>query len=404
MTAGHGDRAHSAWSASASVRNWACPGSMRLCATIAEPRESEAAAWGTACHQLSEKALTNGKDAADYIGTTEHTKSRSFEVDEELAETAQVYIDYVRAAAEHATWCKLEERFSLDALKPPFEAGGTADATLWTQDAKLLGVVDLKGGRGVFVDVHENKQLRTYALGALLAHQGLAVERVKVTIVQPRIQNQKGIIRSEEFHVMDLMEWTHELLDAMHKAVAPDAPLVAGPHCTSTFCRAAAVCPALYSKVMEVARMNFQDETLVVPNTPDTLMPEDIASILDHADMIQGWLNAVRAYAHEQAESGVVIPNYILVDKQARPKWVNNADVEGALDLLGLEPEKMYAPRKLKTPNQIAAALGKKRAAEVPALKGLWSNKSSGKNLVRADKTNRTARKPAVAEHFDVLA
>ena len=33
--------------------------------------------------------------AARYIGTTEKGKSYSFEVDEEMAETAQTYVDYV---------------------------------------------------------------------------------------------------------------------------------------------------------------------------------------------------------------------------------------------------------------------------------------------------------------------
>ena len=48
-----------------------------------------------------------------------------------------------------------------------------------------------------------NKQMRTYALGALLAHPGKAVDTITVTIVQPRANHPDGIIRSETFDVVE---------------------------------------------------------------------------------------------------------------------------------------------------------------------------------------------------------
>jgi hypothetical protein len=396
----HGNRGHAAWSASASARNFACPGALRLCATIEQPPESEAAAWGTACHQLSEMCLTKDKDAADFIGTVQKTSQHEIEVDEELAETAQVYIDYVHSLKAKAAWVKLEEYFSLESFNPPVEAGGTADCTAWLPHEQLLEVVDLKGGRGVYVNVLENKQLRTYALGALCAHPGLPVERVKVTIVQPRIPR-GGPIRSETFHVTDLLDWTGELLDAMEAATKADAKPVAGDHCTSTFCPAAGVCPALQEKAMQAARAHFDVITgdVHVPNTPDSLMPEEIARILDGADMIQGWLNAVRAYAFNQAEIGVVIPGYILVDKQARKKWIDENYAAQELAQVITDGEIFNNP-KLKTPAQIQKLLGKTYAASI---EHLFDQKSSGKNLVRADKTTRPPVKAGVQQHFDVL-
>jgi hypothetical protein len=79
----------------------------------------------------------------------------------------------------------------------------------------MLEVVDLKGGRGVVVEVKGNPQLRTYALGAMLANPGIDVSHVQVTIVQPRAPHKDGRIRSERFHVADLVEWTAELMAAM---------------------------------------------------------------------------------------------------------------------------------------------------------------------------------------------
>jgi hypothetical protein len=47
---------------------------------------------------------------------------------------------------------------------------------------------------------------------------------------------------------------------------------------------------------------------------------------LNSADLIQDWLNAVRAYAHSQAEMGVSIPGYQLVDKRATRRWTIEED------------------------------------------------------------------------------
>ena len=209
--AAHADRDHADWSASATERNWACSGALAL--TMDLPDDTSLAAdWGTICHEVSEICLRENKEAADFIGQTRKGKKFEIEVDEELAETAQVYIDYVRDAAVLAEGSspvplQLEQRFSLNSLKPPFDAGGTADAVIHDAELRRLEVVDLKGGRGVAVDATENKQLRTYALGAMLANPGLKVDTITVTIVQPRAPHPAGRIRSETFHVADLVEW-----------------------------------------------------------------------------------------------------------------------------------------------------------------------------------------------------
>lgn len=402
MANAHAARGHAAWSASSSARFFACPGSFRATQNTPPQPESLAAAWGTVCHQLSEKCLENGKDAADYVGTTDSTKEHTIEIDEELAETAQVYVDYVRALGEKADWLKIEQFYSLASLNPPVESGGTADATAWLPAEKTLEVVDLKGGRGVFVSAAANKQARTYALGAMLAHPGLPVETIRVTIVQPRIANQGGPIRSEEFSTIDLLDWTTDLLDAMKAATADDAPRIAGDHCSKTFCPAQATCPALKQRALADAQVYFDDlGDAKIKNQPDDMMPEDIAKVLDSADMIQDWLNAVRAYAHAQAESGVVIPDYMLVAKQARKKWTADEKVvsEAAIKA-GLAHMAVYNEPKLKTPTQVLKLLGKKQE---DAIAGLWEQKSEGTNLVRKDKTSREEVAPAVNRHFDVI-
>lgn len=401
--ADHGARDHATWSASASDRLWGCPGSLALNITAPADKESFAAAWGTAGHQVSDKCLNLGTDAIAYLGTTEKTKSHSIEVDEEVCETAQVYVDYVRSVAEGKDLL-IEQKFSLADLDPPFDAGGTGDAVILSPDEGLIEIVDLKCGRGVVVEVVDNKQLRTYALGALMANPG-PWKRVKVTIVQPRAPHRDGRIRSEEFHVADLIDWTQDLMAAMHKAKEAlqlrdiSNPrflsfLNAGSHCT--FCRSAPTCPAIERRALEVAQTHFTPQNkLAEPPAPDTLSTEQLVRVLDNADMIQGWLNSVRAYAQDRAESGYEIRHgdseYVLTEKQGRRAWVEEDEkklIDRLCEVTGESVLEFYNEPKLMSPAQVEKALGSKRKGEIA---DLWDTKSSGYNLVRADKTTRAA-------------
>ncbi len=432
--AAHSDREHATWSASATERNWNCPGALAL--TIDLPDDtSEAADWGTCCHTVAERCLREWKDAADFIGETFKGKKYEFECDDEMAETAQVYVDYVQELFGHEVGNTLyiEQKFSLAGLNPPFDAGGTADAVVYWPKFYQLHVVDLKGGRGVAVDAAENKQLRTYALGAMLAKPALKVDTVTVTIVQPRAPHPAGRIRNETFHVADLVEWTADLLAAMgrsamaldeHRRIAQgladgiddrkiglDADgnyracmsawnaywLKPGPWCDKTFCKARGFCPALQQAALDAAGVWFDDlDKPRLANAPDAMSPEALAQALDAADMIEGWINAVRAYTHAQAESGIQIPDYMLVERIGRRRWKDENEAETTLKTLVDDP---YT-RKLVSPAQAEKLLGKKRAG---AIADLIEKPVTGTNLVRADKTTRPAVAPAVDKHFDLL-
>lgn len=416
----HGARTHATWSASASDRLWACPGSLALCAGLPD-KESEAAAWGTACHQLAEKCLRSGKDAVEFLGTTEKTKEHSFVVDDEMAETAQVYIDYVREQADYVTYenpdngLLIEQKFSLAKINPPFDAGGTGDAVILDRVNKTIEIVDLKGGRGVVVEAVGNKQLRTYALGAVLANPG-DWRTVRVTIVQPRAPHPDGRIRSEEFDVIDLFDWTVDLQEAMAKAAKAQWAfgfvsnegwdstfLSAGDHCL--FCKAKPTCPALQTKALAEAHTYFKPEGgMAQPPAPQTLTMEQMVRVLDHADMIQNWLNAVRAYAQDQAEMGVEVAAgdsvYVLTPKRATRKWRDETDVDALCKATGREAGEFFNEPKLMTPAQVEKVVGKKAFA---ALSDLVVAESSGFNLTRSDKTTRGAVEAPVKQFFQPI-
>jgi len=427
MLKDHGARDHAQWSASATERNWACAGALALTDGLPE-KTSEAADWGTCAHQIAEKCLLDGVQASEFIGTTQKGKKYEFEVDDEMADTAQVYVDFVRKSAIEAAppnvnpadLLKVEQKFTLAALDPPFEAGGTADAVIYYPAEKKLHVIDLKGGRGHVVEVVGNPQLRTYALGAMLANSSLAVDQVMVTIVQPRAPHKSGRIRSETFHVADLAEWTTDLVAAMHNSAAAmrmrkrvldgtlerisegewnTSFLKAGDHCK--FCKAAGFCPALEQRATDAAGVWFDDlDQPRLSNTPDAMSPEKLAETLGMLGMIEEWCNAVRAWAHSQAESGVVIPGYQLVEKIGNRAWsVPEEQVAGALALAGLTDDRIYV-RKLVSPAQAEKALGAKKKG---ALDDIVERPVRGTNLVASEKSTRPAVQAAVHQHFNVL-
>lgn len=424
MTQPHAERDHAVWSASASSRNFKCSGALALTMHLPETT-SEAADWGTCAHQISERCLRDGGDADRFIGTTEKGKKYSFEVDEEMAETAQMYVDYCRRRiAQYKAETGLddvqfwiEQKFSLDALNTPLEAGGTADFVLYFPAWKLLEVVDLKGGRGVVVAAKGNPQGRTYALSTVVCLKGLDVSQVTVTIVQPRAGHPDGRIRSETFHVIDLMEWAAEMMAAMHQAKAaiiarekmPESAWAAtylspGDHCRDTFCKAQGTCPALRQKSLDAVGVHFDpiDDTPRIANSPDSGSPEERAARLDMLDMIEGWIKEVRAHEHRMAEMGQPAPGYGLVEKTGREKWADEADeiVRAKLKTAGLADDKWLNPGKLRTPKQIRDAV-KKAKLDVD-LSGLSTTPSGGTNLVKIDITTRTV-KSSVETHFQAI-
>lgn len=416
----HADRDHATWSASSASRNFKCPGALALTMHLPETT-SEAADWGTCAHQIAERCLRDGGDADRFIGTTEKGKKHSFEVDEEMAETAQMYVDYVRRAFQfdapaHETQLWIEQRFSLAALNPPFDAGGTGDAVIYLPAERRLEIVDLKGGRGVVVAAKGNPQLRTYALGALLANKGLDVEQVTVTIVQPRASHPDGRIRSETFHVIDLMEWASDMMAAMHrsreamdrKATMPESAwareyLAPGDHCRDTFCKAQGTCPALRQKALDAVGVHFSpiDDMPRIANAPDSGSPEERAARLDMLDMIEAWVKEVRAHEHRMAEMGQPAPGYGLVEKVGREKWKDEEAARAAIASTGLAEDKWLNPGKLRTPKQVRDAL-KKAKADASALADLSETPVGGTNLVRIDQTTRVV-KPAVEQHFTAI-
>lgn len=417
----HSTRDHATWSASATARNVHCAGALALAPFAPPQKESIHSARGTACHQVSEKCLRTGKDAMDFLGTVEKTKSQEIEIDEELANSAQEYVDYCRGRlakyeAEDGTPAEfwIEEKFSLAELQPPFDAGGTGDFVIYFPDWKMIEIIDLKNGMGV-VDVKDNPQLKTYGLGAMLKHQDLDVNTIKVTIVQPRAPHKDGRIRDDDFHISKLVEWTSDLLDNMKRSkIAMDEYDACNGNTVlldewakkwltpgkCTFCPVEGTCPALKRGAMAVAALWFDDfDQPRIGNSALETDPESMARDLDMIPMLEDWIKARRAFAHSQAESGVEIPGYQLADKIGNRKWnLPEASIAEALKQeAGLTEADIHVDPKVKSPAQIEKVLGGKRKA---LIEPFVTREVTGTNLVSVSATSRPAAKTTVDKFF----
>lgn len=419
----HSDREHAHWSSSATARNWTCAGALAMETISPDDKESIHAARGTAAHTIAERAIRAGEDCDAYEGQIINTTSHEIEIDKELVDSAQVYVDYVNNlimppddkgdASDGDSWWAVEQKYSMAILNPPFDAGGTTDFMHANFITRTLEIADFKNGM-MGVEVNGNKQGRSYGvLGLINLPPEIAarIDKVKVTIVQPRAPHPDGVIRSEEFHVADLVGWAGELLKAMHRSRAAwdafhalDGQRASFDAWCSTyltpgncvFCRAEATCPALKAKAMtiipETLKAFFEDpdspQPTFVANAPDLMNAVELERILDGLELLEGWVKAVRGHAHNLAERGTKFDHWVLGEKISNRAWAaDEAKVVADLkSVVKLTDEQIYK-RKLASPAQVEKIIGAKRKGEIS---NMTHRRVTGTNLASVEKTTRT--------------
>ena len=354
---------HARLSASAAERWTNCPGSVNLVSTLPST-PSQPAAEGTLAHSIAAWCLTDGTTPDKYLGKTIEVEGFKFTVDQEMIDGIVLYLEtIIKLKLESSR----HEVALTDVLsKWDEDLGGTADFATYSPARKLLRVIDFKYGAGVFVSADDNKQLKTYALGALLAVNA-PVDLVEVYIVQPRFEGAEPV-RMQAFPAFDLIEFAGELAEAAKATRAPDAPLIAGPWCKKTFCPAARVCPAL-------ERMQHA----LVESTFSAVVPFDakrLADALAAIPLVEARIKAINEFAYERATAGDAIPGYKLVEKRARRHWTNEDAVIEWAKARAIEP---FEKPELKSPAQLEKGLKKPEKAELAAF---TASVSSGTSLV----------------------
>ena len=406
MTEAHSQRAHARLAPSAAHRWLNCPGSVAASVGIPETN-SRFADEGTAAHTLVEYCFRENLDADVCLGLWIDVETGTicggtgraiqgdnvFEVTEEMAEAAQMFLDYVRPLCEGA---EVEVEAELDLRHIEGMDFGTGDFTAYNPVGKWLAIVDFKYGSGVVVEVAEadgaglkvNPQLGTYACGVVKRYATRGLKRVRLIVIQPRAPHRNGPVREVEIPAIDLMDFEQDLREGAAAALAPGAPRHAGDWCR--FCPASGQCEEQANQARAVAEDVF-GELLA----PAAISGEKLADTLRKAHLLKDWLKALQEYAHSEALAGRVPPGFKLVPKRAIRKWA-----AGALDVLPLDEADLYV-REPKSPAEVEKLMpGKNKEERAAALAPFVVKESSGTNLVPDDDPRAPAR-PSLLEAIE---
>jgi CRISPR/Cas system-associated exonuclease Cas4 (RecB family) len=331
----HETRKHARLSASRTDRFMSCPGSYRLESLMPYEPAGEAAAIGTAIHELSEIILRNGEIPA---GT-----------DPDHLSMAQGYANFVNTLVENPRKKLIEVNLDegLKSLHPAL--GGTADAVL--VDGNHLHVIDLKTGR-VAVDAQDNKQLLTYALGAMRQLKAPSTIECTMHIFQPRVGHSKWTVSGNRLNLHG-----ERLKEAAELALSGDAPTNPSPD-ACRYCKAKTICPSMREKVQEVARNDFKPDTTVTPE------------MLDDAALVTAWADAVQSAAKEQLTNGKSIQGWTMRVGRKTKFWKDEKLVQEAF-------KDMLIAWELKSPSAVL-----KLGVEVS--EDLVGEKTAAPSLVKA--------------------
>jgi hypothetical protein len=293
----HKERAHARLSASRIQRVMDCPGSVRLEALMPYEPAGEAAAIGTHIHELSEKLL-RGEELDSPDLNPDHVAM------------AQEYATFINTLVENPRKKLIEVNLDagLKSLHPAL--GGTADAIL--VDGNHLHVADLKTGR-VLVEAENNKQLMTYALGAMRQLNAPVDITCTMHIFQPRAGHSKWTVQG-----VDLVNHGHDLVHAANLALSPNAPTNPSPDACK-YCRAKTICPSMRQKVQDNARKDFAPDTAITPEMIET------------AKLAETWADAVLTAAKQQLTNGATITGWNLKPGRKTRFWKSEELAAAAL-------------------------------------------------------------------------
>lgn len=295
------------------------------------------------------------------------------EMDEYTDAYATIVIEKYNAARAITPDAQLLVETRLDFSEHIPDSFGTADAIIIADGT--MDVIDFKYGKGVSVSAFKNPQMQIYALGAYDKFSfEYRIDRVRMTIIQPRIDN----LSDYELSVSDLMAWTDEVLTPRAgEAFSGKGTQTPGEWCR--FCKVKSRCRALANQSLQTA--------LEKPD-PQLLNPQELADVLPKLETIKIWLTGIEEYALHTALSGTAVPGWKVVEGRSTRKITNPTAVSDALSGAGIGRDLLYKPQELLPITELEKLVGKKQFA---ALCAQWISKPQGKPTLVPESDKRQA-------------
>jgi len=322
---------------------------------------------------LGQSTTAEDKEIAEYFDQY-HTG----EMDEYTDTYRTIVLERFNAARAHTADAQLLVEVRLDFSRWVPDAFGTGDAAIIADG--ILDIIDFKYGKGVRVEAQDNPQMKIYALGAYEAYSfEYNIQRVRMTIVQPRLDN----LSTAEMSVEDLLAWADtELAPKAKQAYAGDGPQVPGDWCQ--FCKVKHACKALAKTCMEPA--------ITKPN-PNLLTPAELArDVLPLLDTVATWLKGVQEYTLAQALAGTEYPGFKLVAGRSNRKITDTEAAKKALLDAGFAEDAIMKPQEMRGITDLEKVVGKKRFGVICKD---WIVKPQGKPTLVPESDSRAAYDPA---------
>lgn len=334
---------HSRFSPSATDREFDCPASFLLNEGLPNPSKPDAK-HGTAAHYIGRLCLEKGVDTDHYAGcrvavsdTNDErfvTDNRPpteeemvFEVDDEMVENVQRYVDwcrelpgehFVEVKVEHTDWCPDVDEYG-DKLDPQF---GSSDhvacipAGTGMYDESTIVITDLKYGRGVKVFAKGNKQGAKYALGTWKKFNWLYdFKRFVIRIAQPRL----GHFDKWEGTIEELLQYGEEIKERLTLVFADDPPF--GPSDKACrFCRVVG-CKAQRDFLYQQAVVSIDNETGEVTADPRLMTDDELLEAWRLVPLLEIHVNRIRAAVHQGLMGDHEIGELFLVESTTTRQW-----------------------------------------------------------------------------------
>ena len=344
-----------------SAARWiACPASARLSEGVPYEPAGEAAQIGTAIHALSELCWQLDQDPDSYIGKV----VEGVKMTEENAAFAKAHVQTVTNLKQDLGTVKVEQ-YGVAYESLAAKVGGTADVVAYNLDQSILEIADLKTGR-MWVDA-DSAQMKIYALGVMRKFVKV-FDTVRLTIVQP----QAGENRTHEMTGDELFQWGEKVLVPAIKAAVLGTTEPTPSKDACQYCPAKMICPAQTKALAEV------------PVTLDvkTLTPDQVADLLDKADLIEDFIAALRKQATKTLTEGGVLRGWQMAPKRATRAWSKEAEAAQVLRDAGISENQIYET-SIITPAAADKLLGKDRKQVLDSVttkvsSGLTLSKSRG--------------------------
>lgn len=339
-TSSHEHRSHAVLSASASKQWINCPPSARLQEGF--PNESSPYAQeGTFMHEVGEFKIRH-----DYLHEDVQRPVSEEWDSAEVEQVTDIYYDFVVSTIEDLKKSGSEPLLFIEAkldyshIAPSgFGIGDVVIIGETPEGQGVIHVIDLKAGKGVFVDADHNSQLMLYALGALKAYGYIwNIELIRMTIVQPRLEN----VSTFECTRAELEDWGESIKPIARMAYEGKGEQKTGDWCR--FCRAKPRCQACADEALALVRSEFVDLDAQengafsedIRASPEEVSPEEKACadtelpvfkqpaliplpalerILPTLNRISAWIEAVFAYlSFEAIRHGLKVKGYKVVE------------------------------------------------------------------------------------------